>query len=117
MTFLTDRLWRLGRWPRVFALLVLGVVVALGMAPLDWWVVAVPAWAVVLAVLVTAPAMRPALWAALLIGLGYFGFTLRWLVDPFLVDAATWGWAAPLAVSLMALRESLFWDSRRLPAL
>ena len=110
------RLWRLRRWPRVAVLLALGVVVALGMAPLDWWFVAVPAWAVVLAVLVSAPALRPALVAALCIGLGYFGFTLRWLVDPFLVDAATWGWAAPLAVSLMALRESLFWVAGTLVA-
>ncbi|MFZ3581081.1 apolipoprotein N-acyltransferase [Loktanella sp. DJP18] len=109
MTGLTDRLWRLGRWSRLAAFLVLGVVVALGMAPLEWWFIAVPAWAVVLAVLVSAPGLRAALFAALCIGLGYFGFTLRWLVDPFLVDAATWGWAAPLAVSLMALRESLFW--------
>ncbi|SHF44515.1 apolipoprotein N-acyltransferase [Loktanella atrilutea] len=116
MTPLTDRLWRLGRWPRAFALVLLGVVVALGMAPLDWWWIAVPAWAVVLAVLTTEPALRSALWAALLIGLGYFGLTLRWLVDPFLVDAATWGWAAPLAVSLMALRESLFWVAGTLVA-
>ncbi|MCF7699615.1 apolipoprotein N-acyltransferase [Loktanella sp. M215] len=113
---MTDRLWRLRRWPRVFALIVLGVVVALGMAPLDWWFIAVPAWAAVLCVLITAPGLRPALWSALLIGLGYFGFTLRWLVDPFLVDAAAWGWAAPLAVSLMALRESLFWVAGTLVA-
>ena len=106
---LTDRLWRLGRWSRVAALLLLGVVVALGMAPLNWWIIAVPAWAVALAVLVSAPTLRMALVAALCIGLGYFGFTLRWLVEPFLVDVATWGWAAPLGISLMALRESLFW--------
>ncbi len=37
MTILTDRLWLLGRWPRVAALLALGLVIALGMAPLDWW--------------------------------------------------------------------------------
>ena len=51
MTILTDRLWLLGRWPRVAALLTLGLVIALGMAPLDWWFVAVPGWALVLAVL------------------------------------------------------------------
>ena len=113
---LTDRLWRLGRWSRAFSLVLLGVIVAFGMAPLDWWFVAVPAWAVVLAVLASAPGMRMALGAALCIGLGYFGFTLRWLVDPFLVDAATWGWAAPLAVSLMALRETLFWVAGTLVA-
>ncbi|SEM67209.1 apolipoprotein N-acyltransferase [Loktanella fryxellensis] len=105
----TDRLWRLGRWPRAAALVLLGILVALGMAPLDWWIVAVPAWGVVLAVLAGAPGLRAAGFAALFVGLGYFGFTLRWLIEPFLIDAATWGWAAPLAVSLMALRETLFW--------
>ena len=109
MTILTDRLWLLGRWPRVAALLALGLVIALGMAPLDWWFVAVPGWALVLAVLTSAPTMRAAGRGALLIGLGYFGLTLRWLVDPFLVDAGTWGWAAPLAVTLMALGAALFW--------
>ncbi len=109
MTKLTDRLWRLGRWPRVAALLLLGLVVAFGMAPLDWWFVALPAWAVVLSILATAPSLRAALVAALLVGVGYFGFTLRWLVAPFLVDAATWGWAAPFAVGLIALGEALFW--------
>ena len=116
MTGITDRLWRLGRWPRVAALLLLGVIVALGMAPLDWWFVAVPAWAVVLAVLVSAPTLRAAMVASLCIGLGYFGFTLRWLVEPFLVDVATWGWAAPLGITLMALRESLFWVAGTLVA-
>ena len=116
MTRVTDRLWRLGRWSRVAALLLLGVIVALGMAPLDWWFVAVPAWAVVLAVLVSAPTLRAAMVAALCIGLGYFGFTLRWLVEPFLVDVATWGWAAPLGITLMALRESLFWVAGTLVA-
>ena len=65
MTGITDRLWRLGRWSRVAALLLLGVIVALGMAPLDWWFIAVPAWAVVLAVLTSATATRGALVAAL----------------------------------------------------
>lgn len=116
MTSLTDRLWRLGRWPRAASLLALGFIVALGMAPLDAWYIAVPAWGVFMAVLVTAPAMRPALAAALLMGLGYFGFTLRWLVDPFLVDAGTWGWAAPIAVTLMALGAALFWVAGTLMA-
>lgn len=106
---MTDRLWRLGRWLRVGTLLLLGVIVALGMAPLDWWFIAVPAWGAALAVLVSARTMRQALIAALCIGLGYFGFTLRWLVEPFLVDVATWGWAAPLGITLMALLLSLFW--------
>lgn len=109
MNRLTARFWQLKRWQRGLALVVLGVFTAFGLAPLNAWFLAVPGWAIILAVLVRAPQGRAAIAAGFLIGLGYFGYSLRWLVDPFLVDAATWAWAAPFAVSLMALGASVFW--------
>ncbi len=42
-------------------------------------------------------------------GLAYFGLTLSWLVEPFLVDAATQGWMAPFALFFMAAGLALFW--------
>ncbi|RYH02036.1 apolipoprotein N-acyltransferase [Salipiger sp. IMCC34102] len=87
----------------------LGVFTALGQAPIDAWPLAWIGWAVALGLLASAPGMAALATGTLVFGLGYFGFTLRWLVEPFLVDAATWGWAAPFGVSLMALRETLFW--------
>ena len=44
-----------------------------------------------------------------LIGLGYFAWTLRWIVEPFLVDVARHGWMAPFAIVLMAGGLALFW--------
>ncbi|MBS1303210.1 apolipoprotein N-acyltransferase [Loktanella sp. SALINAS62] len=103
------RVWTASAWLRLAGLLALGVFIALSHAPFDLWPAAMLGWALALAVLTTAPTLRAAMVAMGALGLGYFGFTLRWLVEPFLVDAATWGWAAPLGVSLMALRETLFW--------
>ena len=44
-----------------------------------------------------------------LVGLGYFGWTLRWIIEPFFVDVARHGWMAPFALLLMAGGLALFW--------
>ena len=44
-----------------------------------------------------------------LLGVGYFAVTLRWIVEPFLVDIARHGWMAPFAIFLMAGGLALFW--------
>lgn len=43
------------------------------------------------------------------VGLGYFGFALGWIVEPFQVDAATTGWMAPFALFFLAGGLALFW--------
>ncbi|MEL7344300.1 MAG: apolipoprotein N-acyltransferase [Pseudomonadota bacterium] len=47
-------------------------------------------------------------WAA---GVGYFGLTLHWIVEPFLVDVARHGWMAPFAAVFMASGMALFWGA------
>jgi apolipoprotein N-acyltransferase len=42
-------------------------------------------------------------------GLGYFGITLSWIVEPFLVEAAIHGWMAPFALFFMAGGMAIFW--------
>ena len=51
---------------------------------------------------------RPVLvaWAA---GTGYFGLSLHWIVEPFLVQPDIHGWMAPFALVLMAGGLALFW--------
>lgn len=44
-----------------------------------------------------------------LLGLGYFGLSLRWIIEPFLVDIARHGWMAPFALLFMAGGLALFW--------
>ncbi|MHA1127521.1 MAG: apolipoprotein N-acyltransferase [Alphaproteobacteria bacterium] len=43
-------------------------------------------------------------------GLGYFGLTLGWIIEPFLVDLARHGWMAPFALMFMAGGVAAFWS-------
>lgn len=83
-----------------------GAAAALGHAPFGLWPVSLAGFAA-LAWLV-AHRERPVLaaWAG---GTAYFAVTLHWIVEPFLVDAATHGWMAPFALILMAGGLALFW--------
>jgi len=65
--------------------------------------------AFVLAFLIVPTARSSAAWFGWLLGLGYFAITLRWLVEPFLVDPVRHGWMAPFAICIMASGLALFW--------
>ena len=65
--------------------------------------------ALTLAFLILPEHRRVAAWFGWLLGLGYFGVTLRWLIEPFLVDPMRHGWMAPFAILLMAGGLALFW--------
>lgn len=45
------------------------------------------------------------------LGLAYFGLSLRWIVEPFQVDAAAHGWMAPFALVLLAAGLALIWGA------
>ena len=42
-------------------------------------------------------------------GLGYFSFTIIWIIEPFFVEPKTTGWIAPFALIFMAGGLALFW--------
>lgn len=65
--------------------------------------------ALVLAFLVAPIARTTAALFGWFFGLGYFAITLRWLVEPFMVDPVRHGWMAPFAILLMAGGLALFW--------
>ena len=94
-------------WQAVIPAFGAGAVVALGQAPLGWWWVALPALAVVVALV--ARAGRSAGWSAWFAGAGYFAAALNWIVSPFLVDAETYAWMAPFAVVFLSFGLALFW--------
>ena len=54
---------------------------------------------------------RASAWFGWLFGLGYFALTLRWLIEPFLVDPLRHGWMAPFALLFMAGGLALFWGA------
>ena len=47
--------------------------------------------------------------AGLVFGIGYFGLTFIWIVNPFLVDPQKNIWLAPFAYILFTISLSLFW--------
>jgi apolipoprotein N-acyltransferase len=99
----------LPRWARFGALFGLGVIAALGQAPLDLWPATLAALAILFLLHRRIVAPRAAALQAWVFGLGYFGFALRWIVEPFLVDVARHGWMAPFALVLMAAGGAAFW--------
>ncbi|QFT64433.1 apolipoprotein N-acyltransferase [Roseivivax sp. THAF30] len=94
---------------RVALGLMAGLVFATGQAPLDLWYLALPALASLFWLLFRAAGAREAGWTGWAFGLGYFGLSLSWLVEPFMIDAAVTGWMAPFALALAAAGFALFW--------
>ncbi len=88
---------------------VLGVVAACGQAPLDWWFVALPAFAGMMAMILRAQGPRTAAWLGWLGGAGYFTAALAWIVSPFLIDPVVYGWMAPFALLGIGFGLALFW--------
>ena len=86
-----------------------GSAAALGHAPFHLWFVAVPGFVALFWAVADAGTRRRAFWTAWCAGSAYFAITMHWIVEPFLVDAATHGWMAPGALVLMAGGLALFW--------
>tara|TARA_R110002096_G_scaffold87751_17_gene201319 strand:- start:3672 stop:5207 length:1536 start_codon:yes stop_codon:yes gene_type:complete len=106
--FLQER-WQWPGWRRVAVAFGLGAVMALGQAPLEWWFVALPALVALTLLIVRSSSARVAAWSGLFAGAGYFGLALSWIVEPFLIDVATYGWMSPFAVAFMSFGLALFW--------
>ena len=84
----------------------LGAVMATGQAPLGfWWFTLLGLAALMHLVVRTA---GPG-WLAWFGGAGYFALALSWIIEPFLIDVARYGWMAPFAVVLLAFGLALFW--------
>ena len=104
-------------WKRVVTAICFGLLSATAMTPLSIW----PALFVSMPVLVwlldgvyaqadtAARRAMPAFLAGWGFGFGYFGLSLFWIGEAFLVDAETFGWALPFAVTLMPAGLALFW--------
>lgn len=102
--------WLERHWWRVLvAGIGFGVVAALGQAPFGLWPATLLGLAGSYALIGAAPTTRRAALAGWSLGLGYFGLTLVWIVQPFLVEPDRHGWMAPFALVLMAGGLALFW--------
>ena len=85
---------------------VAGVAAALGHTPFGLWPVALLGFAALAYLVSTCDRPTRVAWLG---GAGYFGASLQWIVEPFLIDVATHGWMAPFALILSAFGFGLFW--------
>lgn len=102
----SDRGWRGGALS-----IALGGMAALGQAPFDALPVSLLGFLLIALRLHSAPSVRQAFWRGWSVGLGYFGLSLLWIVEPFLVDLPRHGWMAPFALILMSGGLALFWGA------
>ncbi len=94
-----------------FVALVGGALAALGHAPFHLWFVALPGFVAIVWSVSRAATPAAGFRNGWLAATMYFGVSLHWIVEPFLVDAATHGWMAPGALILMAGGLALFWGA------
>lgn len=97
------------RWARLVAAAGVGVLMGLGQDG------GRAAWLLVLVGLILGfravqhLTWKQAAWVGWALGVGYFTYTLRWIVEPFFVDPWRHGWMAPFAILGMGGGLALFW--------
>jgi apolipoprotein N-acyltransferase len=85
------------------------VVAALGQAPWHLWGLTLAAFAALIWLVMRAESAGAAFRIGLAAGTGHFALALSWIVEPFLIDVATYGWMAPFAVVFLSVGLGLFW--------
>jgi apolipoprotein N-acyltransferase len=86
-----------------------GLLMAAGQAPVSLALPAFVGFVGIFAILRHASTSGGAAWIGWAAGLGYFGATLFWIVEPFLIDPVRHGWMAPFALVLLPGGLALFW--------
>lgn len=88
-----------------------GAVAALGHAPFDLPIFSLLGFMAAMALFLAATTWRRGFLIGWAVGFGWFGLSLHWIVEPFLVDAARHGWMAPFALVLLAGGLALLWGA------
>ncbi|MGI9406839.1 MAG: apolipoprotein N-acyltransferase [Hyphomicrobiaceae bacterium] len=111
---LHNKIANLSGWPRALLAFSIGAASVLAVAPIFAWpvlFVTLPG----LALMLGGPAdmsTRQAVWRAVRtgwwFGFGYFVVGLHWIVEPFLIEADTFGWLIPFAITLLPGGLALF---------
>ena len=86
-----------------------GLAMGLGAAPFEIWPVALLGLVGAFWLFLRAPRGVLAVATGWFVGFGYFGLSMGWIVEPFLVDMAATGWMAPFGLLGLAGGLSLFW--------
>ncbi|MGP6086771.1 apolipoprotein N-acyltransferase [Antarctobacter jejuensis] len=96
-------------WLRLPLAVLCGAVIGLGQPPYDLWFLAFPGYVAAICLFHFMPRGLRTAGTGWGVGLGYFGFSMGWIVEPFLVDAAVTGWMAPFGLFGLAGGLALFW--------
>jgi len=99
---------RLVGWRRWLAVLLLGALSAFALPPWNWFVLVVPGFSGLLLAIGAAGRARSAFASGWWFGVGHFAVGFYWIAHAFLVDAATYGLLAPVAVAALAAGLGLF---------
>lgn len=92
----------------IFGGVILGALMAMSQAPFNFWPFIFVIPALVICYLAWSREARLGL-AGFSLGVGYFGVTLSWLINPFLVEPRTFLLLAPFAIMAMTCAKALFW--------
>jgi len=88
---------------------ILGGGIGVGQAPLSLTIVSLLALLLTVAAFTIFENWKSAAWFGWAVGIGYFGSTLFWIVEPFFVEPERHGWMAPFALGFMVGGIALFW--------
>jgi len=99
------------RWGVRLVAALMGLLAALSQPPISWPFVLVISLPVLFLLWHRVETSARAFWIGWFAGLGYFGATLHWIAEPFLVQPEIYGWMTPFAVIGMAGGMSLFWGA------
>jgi len=95
-------------WGRLLGAALLGAGIALGQAPLQLWVVALIGLVIALRIM-AGQTRSAAIWTGFALGAGYGVAAMCWIVEPFFVEAKTYGWMSPFAVIGIGAGMGAFW--------
>lgn len=106
-------------WRRLLAALLAGMFAAAALPPLGFWPAIFASVPIIVWLLdgvhrqIENPKARiwPAFVAGWAFGFGYFGVSLYWVGEAFLVDADVFAWLLPFAVTAMPAGLGLFWGA------
>ncbi len=98
-------------WRGTGVALLCGVAAGLGQVPFALPVLALPAFALAVALFRHCRTPGAAFRRGWTIGVGYALIVLFWIVEPFLIDITRHGWMAPFALGLMAAGFGTFWGA------
>ncbi|MBP0483613.1 apolipoprotein N-acyltransferase [Sagittula salina] len=99
----------LPRWARLPLALVCGLAMGLAAAPWNLWYLGFAGLVGAFWLAGVAPKGVRSAGTGWMVGLGYFGFSMGWIVEPFMVDPAETGWMAPFGLLGLGGGLALFW--------